>query len=682
MASATTSSTQTSNSLNKANPAVQMHPELLKAAKRGDCRKLGDLISQEGAFVIDIEEEHGEPPVRSTHTYAPDSILHAVASGGDDGDKFLTSATMICDKTKHLLLSTRNAKGDTPFHCAARGGSVKMLSHLIDLAGREGGDDGGGGGGGRASRLQLALRKQNDGGETALHEAVRWGDEEMVDVLMSADPGLAGFPRNDGASPLYLAILLGYDDIAEQLYEKDNRLSYSGPDGQNALHVAVLRSERMTRKLLTWNENLTKEGDGSKGRTPLHYAASWGYDYKRPERPIDQRLQARRAKLLLEGDESSAYQSDNNGLFPIHAAALGSNLDVVLMLLKMCPDCTQLRDDQGRTFLHIAVSKNGSLFWLIFCNYLGGPNRLHIQKDAGKVRRFASVVNAQDNEGNTALHLAAMAGSPLIMLPLIWTKEVQLNLQNKKGETALDLSLRKMPSGVFYGLDPNLMIYNLLVAAGARFGVHKDGEKEQAPALDEKKMAETIKDSTTTIGVVSVLIITVTFAAAFQLPGGYNTSDKPGTPQLAKNYSFEAFLVANNLSLFCSTMATISLMYAGVSTVDITTRMAAFVISIFFLNGSARSLIAAFAFGSFAVLAPVAGAAAALDWLGACLLLADIAWFTFMLCLFQIVLINRLGIKQACFCTAASMVGFPLGALWPYIVIAGFMAYLKIQKFK
>jgi hypothetical protein len=65
----------------------------------------------------------------------------------------------------------------------------------------------------------------------------------MVRVLVAADDELARFPRN-GVSPLYLAILLEREDIAEQLYQMDNELSYSGPDGQNAMHVAVVRCER------------------------------------------------------------------------------------------------------------------------------------------------------------------------------------------------------------------------------------------------------------------------------------------------------------------------------------------------------------------------------------------------------------------------------------------------------
>ncbi|CAN6363107.1 unnamed protein product [Urochloa humidicola] len=321
-----------------------MDPELLMAAKRGKWRKLEDLLSKEATlvhrFVADIDIEGADECSRS------DSVLHVVASGGD-GEEFLMSATTVFSKAKHLL-GTRNAMGDTPLHCAARAGSIKMVSHLIDLARRD--DDG-------ASRVHVALRKQNKQGETALHEAIRRVDEKMVGVLMSADAELARFPRANAASPLYLAILLGHDDIAEHLYEMDSQLSYSGPDGQNALHVAVLRSKRMTNKLLEWNGNLIKQGDRSNRSTPLHFAASWRRRSLWGVLLIHDYDTKKRAKLLLDAEESSAYQPDEKGSFPIHVAALANNFGVVEALLEKCPDCAQLRDAQGRTFLHIAAFK-------------------------------------------------------------------------------------------------------------------------------------------------------------------------------------------------------------------------------------------------------------------------------------------------------------------------------------
>lgn len=114
-----------------------------------------------------------------------------------------------------------------------------MVARLIALASGE--DDGSGGGGGE--RLKEVVRKENKKKETALHDAVRHGSKHTVDLLMEADSELALFPKQ-GPSPLYLAVLLERLDIAKSLYVMSGgNLSYSGPNGQNALHAAVLRGQ-------------------------------------------------------------------------------------------------------------------------------------------------------------------------------------------------------------------------------------------------------------------------------------------------------------------------------------------------------------------------------------------------------------------------------------------------------
>ncbi|EMS35691.1 hypothetical protein TRIUR3_32405 [Triticum urartu] len=233
---------------------VQQHPELLMAAREGDSARLNVLLGNGGAGAgttplaahagpsgvilnIIVEEAGAADKAAGTNVTVdmePDNILHIVASSGDS-PAFLESARIIHGKAPHLL-DARNQKGDTPFHCAARAGMVKMVTQLISLAEVEGGGD----------RVKLALRKQNVRRERALHEALRFADKgtvwAMVNKLMAADAELARWPPANGTSPLYQAVSLGHDDIAERLHELDQGLSYCGPNGQNVLHVAVLRS--------------------------------------------------------------------------------------------------------------------------------------------------------------------------------------------------------------------------------------------------------------------------------------------------------------------------------------------------------------------------------------------------------------------------------------------------------
>lgn len=130
---------------------------------------------------------------------------------------------------------------------------------------------------------------------------------------------------------------------------------------------------------------------------------------------------------------------------------------------------------------------------------------------------------------------------------------------------------------------------------------------------DENKESENITNAARVLGIASVLIATLTFAAAFTLPGGYRADDHAnrGTPTLAGSYSFDAFVISNTLAFVCSLLATISLLYSGVSSRDFSVRFRYYNISVSLLQISARSLIAAFAMGIYTVLAPIAHRTAA-----------------------------------------------------------------------
>lgn len=196
--------------------------------------------------------------------------------------------------------------------------------------------------------------------------------------------------------------------------------------------------------------------------------------------------------------------------------------------------------------------------------------------------------------------------------------------------------------------DPRFRIYQLLKRAGAKTGPYRrDWFVEKfVPKVEQKEQEKKISDSTQIIGIGSVLIVTVAFAAAFTIPGGFRTDDHPngGTATLAGNKFFRAFIIANTLALVCSGLATMNVMFAGVATVDIRTRMSAFVISIFFLSFAAKSLGAAFLLGLYVVLAPVASIIAYISCaIAAPLLTLDVVWLLSMKAIGEVMLLNRLG---------------------------------------
>ncbi|KAM3223335.1 hypothetical protein ACQJBY_056967 [Aegilops geniculata] len=171
--------------------------------------------------------------------------------------------------------------------------------------------------------------------------------------------------------------------------------------------------------MLEWNNVLALQRDNN-GRTPLHFAAT--------AVPGNQKILSQ----VLKANAEALYQPDHNGSFPIHMAASVGATSVVSEFIENTPNCAGLRDARKMTFLHVAVDKkkistvsyacnNGTLSWIF---------------------------NMQDKNGNTAVHLAAQAGSVKIFCCLFRNRQVQLNLTNKKGETPLDIAYQNIPKGL------------------------------------------------------------------------------------------------------------------------------------------------------------------------------------------------------------------------------------------
>uniref|UniRef100_K3ZEX5 PGG domain-containing protein n=1 Tax=Setaria italica TaxID=4555 RepID=K3ZEX5_SETIT len=327
-------------------PMVAPTQEFLELLAGGSGTKGRIAVSAAGDVEEGVDHEPAPPAAGALLkgvTPDGDTALHAVASNGDNGDDFLKCAGIICDRDRDLLFA-KNHMGDTPLHCAVRSGSSKMVSRLIALAEHEGAE----------GKLKL-LRMENERHETALHEAVRIEDEKnMVRLLMGSDPELANYPAK-GISPLCLAILLEKDTIAVTLYKKSGgNLSYSGPDGQNALHVAVLGATMMVEVLLRLNRSLPTQGD-KHGSTPLHFASSLhqdssGFFWCPPW--IRNYWRTRISNIVAK-----VFEANPAALYPIHVAASVGTTSTVEFFLQKSPSSAGLRNAKGRTFLHVAVEK-------------------------------------------------------------------------------------------------------------------------------------------------------------------------------------------------------------------------------------------------------------------------------------------------------------------------------------
>ncbi|CAL4990784.1 unnamed protein product [Urochloa decumbens] len=112
------------------------------------------------------------------------------------------------------------------------------------------------------------------------------------------------------------------------------------------------------------------------------------------------------------------------------------------------------------------------------------------------------------------------------------------------------------------------------------------------------------------MGILSVLVTTVTFASAFTLPGGYRSAGDSGgaagTPVLPGSYAFDAFVLADALAFICSLIATCFLLYAGVPAFGLRVRFGNVNFAYGLMMNSGRSLLVAFGWGLYVALHPVA----------------------------------------------------------------------------
>ncbi|XP_062193743.1 uncharacterized protein LOC133897149 [Phragmites australis] len=484
-----------------------MCPELYRAAFSGSAQQVQDLLAPSDTTAGPTDEQgraHQGKCSLDEVTAGWNTVLHVAAGKGH----VPLVQQLFQDHTAAAttLLPSVNSKSETALHRAARAGHPKMVSLLIRLAQEHG-----------AGAAALVLARKRSGGDTALHLAARHGHEAVVQVLMVVAPVLSCAVNDARMSPLYLAVMSRSVGAVKALIQW-RHASASGHKGQNALHAAVLQSAEITSQLLSWpeNQNLAKEIDESKS-TPLHYAASDG------DREI--------VGMLIRSMPSATYLQDKEGFTPLHIAAWMGHVDVIHDMLEACPDSAELTDKEGRNFLHVAIHRSHEP---VVTYLLGSPI-------------LAGILNEQDNDGNTPLHLAVMAGNP--NLAILDNGDIELNIANKEGETPFDLA-KGITSFLFM-----IGFVLRLSAHGARFGAER---QDGITPWKSKAIKEWHEKTSKNLGIVAVLIATVALSAMFNVPGGY---DSNGVANLHATVPYNAFLVLDTVAVAASVIATMLLTY-------------------------------------------------------------------------------------------------------------------------
>lgn len=145
-----------------------------------------------------------------------------------------TGRLRIKEDDDHVLcnLYEQNENGDTPLHIAAKLGHLEMTRLLVAKARKT-----------DVEQNRKLLNMVNHVNDTALHQAVRHNQLEVVKFLIEEDEALASMENGAGESPLFMAVDRRFFEVAFYILDNARNCSFAGRSGMNVLHAAVIRSE-------------------------------------------------------------------------------------------------------------------------------------------------------------------------------------------------------------------------------------------------------------------------------------------------------------------------------------------------------------------------------------------------------------------------------------------------------
>ncbi|XP_018721206.2 protein ACCELERATED CELL DEATH 6 [Eucalyptus grandis] len=508
------------NALAAPKTAVRQEPKDLYAAASKLTAIIEDADVEEFISVIEKLDDQTDPwVIFNSQVSSRGSLLHIAAERRQDN-----ILRLLLDHVADHRIASKNDWGDTPLHMAAKAGACGAAGMLIR----------------QAKDKNQILRMKNKRGNTALHEAVLIRNVEMACLLWKEDSEPMYLENAERKSPLYLALDTGNSEILQELFSSS--LEPSSIQGLSPVHGAVVRGQYdLLSKIHAMNMKLFAMTDSGGGNL-FHFAAHTN------------RIQV--FKLLEQGAEYLANDRDNKGDLPIHIASKMGHVHLIEKLLPV----SGLLNRQGQTILHVAAKYGRSSAVKYMLKH---PN-------------LGKLINKRDHDGNTPSHLAAMHSHPATLILLVLDERRDQFCLNHELLTALDIALdgikrdctlRKVLAVMVLGSEPYVSKDLLVLRPEAR--------DEAFIELGKKKPnRDHVKDVNNTHLLVATLVATVTFAAGFAVPGGFNSSDMAseddrGMATMLDNRKFQAFTICNTIAMLCSMTAVVNLMWAQQKDVNV-----------------------------------------------------------------------------------------------------------------
>ncbi|XP_036293033.2 transient receptor potential cation channel subfamily A member 1 [Pipistrellus kuhlii] len=401
--------------------ALQM---LLKnGAKPCKSNKLGCFPIHQAAFsgskkcmeiILKFGEENGYDRVSHINfvNNGKASPLHMAVQSGD-----LSMIKMCLDNGAQVELM-ENGKC-TALHFAATQGATEIVKLMISSY--SGSND--------------IVNAVDGNHETPLHRASLFDHYELAEYLISVGADINS-TDSEGRSPLLLATASASWNIVNLLLSKGAQVDIKDHLGRNFLHLTVqqpygLRNVQPEFMQMQHIKELVMDEDND-GCTPLHYACRQGV-------PVS-------VNNLL-GFNVSIHSKSKDKQSPLHFAASYGRINTCQRLLRDMSDTRLLNegDLHGMTPLHLAAKnghdkvvqlllKKGALF----LSDHSGWTALHHASLGGYTQTMKVILDTNlrcttdqvDEDGNTALHLAAREGhAKAAAILLSYGADILLNRQ-------------------------------------------------------------------------------------------------------------------------------------------------------------------------------------------------------------------------------------------------------------
>ncbi|XP_078150788.1 protein ACCELERATED CELL DEATH 6-like isoform X2 [Carex rostrata] len=477
------------------------------------------------------------------------------------------------------LFSGTNIDGETPLIAALMAANISLASDIITAASQymqhndlEEGRS--------FNRMLLKADRRN---ENALHHAMRNGFEDFALQLLDIEPELSEQVTNTGESPMYMAARRGYSRVIERLLQIQSSAN-SRPRTESDLPAAVrLDHTEYSEVVEQLQENPSSEN--SRPRTESDLPAAVRLDHTGPSPAVfgPNNESAMHAavnfdnrgilKQLLVGQSQLAYHKDKDGYNPMHRAVLENKLMLVKILLEYDPNLAYIKNESnGYTPFILAVHKGylpiaeeimstcpDSVYTpekygfnaLHEAIYFEQPHLVDYILSTPQLHRF---INQANNYGELPLHSAARKCDPKILRSLLTHAGQDYTALNVSNDLALDLVYEQTALWKTLKWNESFTLLSNVIPSGWTYEIIDNAKKTiQEQAI--KKVHSLTTKYTANTSLVAALLATITFAAAFTLPGGLSSdSSDAGQPLFARKAAFQVFLISDTIAM-CSSLA-------------------------------------------------------------------------------------------------------------------------------